>query len=515
MNRDGESSERAVTHFFSTALSRHSLFFQRMTAPARTIPDSLDETAPSTASVVLLVADGARPDTLEAAIDAGHLPAMAQLRAEGGLHTITSVFPSVTGPAYTPFLMGRHPGSIGIPGLRWFDRSRRQCRFPGHSRSYVGHEMRLIDVDLDAEAPTAFELAESSLGALSVIRRGLPKASQIGTTTPFLLHALQTHFRGNVAGWLDIDRRVSAEIIERVRTVQPRFTFAALVGIDKSSHSRGHADPLVLDAMRIVDATVAGIRADAVRDGRWKDMLLCVVSDHGHSPVSKHDDLASLMRELGHRTIAHPWVYGRRIAAAVMVSGNAMAHLYLETNREERPFWPALAPEWEGLAGKLLERPSVDIMLLPRDASSCEVRARGRGSAIVSREGDRYSYRRIDGDPLGLRSDHHRLTEAQAYDLTIATDYPDSLVQIATLASAPRSGDIILSASRDWDFRARFEPIAHVSSHGALHREHMLVPLLCNRPLAGKPRRTVDVMPSALAALDIAIPSGVEGTSFL
>jgi hypothetical protein len=143
------------------------------------------------------------------------------------------------------------------------------------------------------------------------------------------------------------------------------------------------------------------------------------------------------------------------------------------------------------------------------------VRAKGRGSAVVTREGSRYSYKRIGGDPLGLGGDHHRLTKTEAYDRTIATDYPDSLVQIATLAAAPRSGDIILSASRDWDFRARFEPITHVSSHGALHREHMLVPLLSNTPLAGIPRRTVDVLPSALDALDIPIPVTVEGQSFL
>ena len=30
---------------------------------------------------------------------------------KGGLHTVTSCFPSVTGPAYAPFLMGRFPGS--------------------------------------------------------------------------------------------------------------------------------------------------------------------------------------------------------------------------------------------------------------------------------------------------------------------------------------------------------------------------------------------------------------------
>jgi len=54
-----------------------------------------------------------------------------------------------------------------------------------------------------------------------------------------------------------------------------------------------------------------------------------------------------------------------------------------------------------------------------------------------------------------------------------------------------------------------------VSSHGALHREHMLVPLVVNRLQVRTPRRTVDVMPSALAALGIDAPAGLDGTSFL
>ena len=47
------------------------------------------------------------------------------MRDEGGMHTVTSVFPSVTGPAYVPFLMGRFPGPIGLPGLRWYDREKK------------------------------------------------------------------------------------------------------------------------------------------------------------------------------------------------------------------------------------------------------------------------------------------------------------------------------------------------------------------------------------------------------
>jgi hypothetical protein len=89
------------------------------------------------------------------------------------------------------------------------------------------------------------------------------------------------------------------------------------------------------------------------------------------------------------------------------------------------------------------------------------------------------------------------------------------LVQIASLAGAPRSGDLIVSAARDWDLRARYEPIPHVSTHGALLREHMLVPFLTNRPLGNRPRRTVDVMPSALRLLGVPAPGILNGRSFV
>jgi hypothetical protein len=107
------------------------------------------------------------------------------------------------------------------------------------------------------------------------------------------------------------------------------------------------------------------------------------------------------------------------------------------------------------------------------------------------------------------------LSDDEAYDVTRETDYPDSLVQISRLAASSRAGEIILSAAREWDFRAKYEPIPHYSSHGALHREHMLVPLLMNRPARIAPRRTVDVMPSALTALGRSVPPGLDGRPFL
>ena len=461
----------------------------------------------------MIIADGVRPDSLAHSIDSGHLPALAALREEGQLSTITSAFPSVTGPAYAPFLMGRYPGSIGLPGLRWYDRSRRVAKLSGHSRSYVGAEMRLVDRDIDRASPTIFELAKPGLGALSVIWRGLRRRERIGQSAAFVARAAATHFRGNVRGWLAIDRQVGEEAARRLRTQRVRFAFIALTGIDKTSHAKGHDARIVIDAMRIVDDTVAQIRSDAERDGRWKKLHLWVGSDHGHSPVREHEDLVALISGWGYTTLAHPWAFNASADVAVMVSGNAMTHLYLDLEQKTRPWWPSLGDKWNDLADSLLTRESVDLLILPTSAASCEIRAGGRGSATLTWVESRYSYSPNSGDPLGIGV-QDSLDDGEAYDATIASDYPDALVQIAHLIASPRCGDIVLSAARDWDYRARYEPIPHVSSHGALHREHMLVPLLLNRAPVGIPRRTVDVMPSALAALGITPPKTLDGISF-
>ncbi len=483
--------------------------------------------------VLILVADGARADVFAAALDGGRLPALARLRAEGGLAAVSSVFPSVTGPAYAPFLMGRFPGPVGLPGLRWFDRARTPATRPDAARSYVGAEMRHVDRDLAPAAPTLFELAPPALAALNVIGRGLAPGDRLARGPGFALRAARTHFRGDVAGWLGIDRDVGGQVAARVRRGfaegrPPRAVFCALTGVDKTSHSAGHGAPVVADALGIVDATVAELRADAERGGWWPSTTVFVVSDHGHSPVRAHDDLAEWWRARGVRTVAHPFTWAPGREAAVMVSGNAMAHVYLELARRARPWWPALAPRWGAAADDLLARPSVDLLLLPLGPDRCEVRHAGRGAAVVERRrapgaaaGDRscfawtYDYRPLGaGDPLGLGGALAGLDADAAHDACAGSDYPDALVQVAHLAGAERAGDLIVSAARDWDLRARYEPIPHVSSHGALHREHMLVPLLASRPFARAPRRTADVLPSALAALGVPVPPGLDGRAF-
>jgi hypothetical protein len=463
---------------------------------------------------VILVADGARPDTLALAMDRGDLPALARLREEGGLHAVTSVFPTVTGPAYTPFVMGRYPGPVGVPGIRWYDRERTRTRWPAWSRSYVGLDLRAINGDISADAPTLFELASSRLGSLSVIERGLGSSERVADGLRFALRAGLTHFRGDVAGWLEIDRRLSASISGRIAREKPQVAFCALTGIDKTSHAAGHDSGYVREAMRIVDATAARIRDDAERDGRWETMHLWIVSDHGHSPVKWHEDLAGVLRANGVPTRAHPWTLGLGHRAAVMVSGNAMSHLYLDLHRRSRPWWSELSRDWEWLAAMLLERDSTDLLILPVSPNEVLLRSRARGAARLLRANGRYVYVTESGDPLGIGAQRD-LDDRAAYDATLTSHYPDALVQLIRLCESPRCGDLLISASRDWDLRAKWEPIPHVSSHGALHREHMMVPLLTNRRPARAPRRTVDVFASAVDALRLKPPRDCDGVSWL
>lgn len=462
-------------------------------------------------SLTVLLADGLRPDTLRRALDDGRMPSLARLREAGGMFEVTSAFPTVTGPAYTPFLLGRFPGSVGLPGLRWYDRARTVVGFP-HARSYVGHQLFAADRDLDPTAPTIFELVPRSAAAMTMITRGLPRERRLtALTIRSAIRGLRTHFAGDIEDWLDFDRDTARQVLACARDPETPYLFAAFMGVDKVSHDRGHDDPGVAGALRIVDDTVGELLD--VRTRR-DPMRVWVASDHGHSAVAAHDDLHAAIRARGYRAIAHPWPYWPRADIAVMVSGNAMAHLYLELGRRSRAHWAALANRWEDLARWLVGRESVDLALLPLDDARCLVRSR-RGTATVAWHGALVSYRRDAGDPLAIGADLDDVTVNAAHDATAATAYPDSVVQVARLAACSRSGDIILSATPGWDFRERYEPIPHVSTHGGLHRDHMMVPLLLDAPPARLPRRTADVMPSSLAALGIPAPAGLDGTSFV
>ncbi len=468
----------------------------------RTIPDDIAG-APR---LLVVVADGVRPDVLADEIDRGRTPALARLRAAGGLHTVTASFPSVTGPAYVPFVMGRHPAHVGLPGLRWFDRSGRIPWALGQARSYVGIDIWHTDGDVDAALPTLFDLATPSLAGLMLLGRGATHG-RIGRGFSWMLRAMRVHFRGDVHGWRAMERTAIDAFLERFAAVRPRLAMLGVVTPDKFSHAYGSDAEIVREGIRDVDGAVTRAQAIAAAQGDQDRLRVWVVGDHGHAPVSLHEDLQQWLEDRGLRVRAHPQLLRRRPDIALMVSGNAMAHLYCEPSTRRRHWWPTLAARWDVLRTALLTRPAIDLVSVALDAHTVHVMHPVRGSALVARSAAshtaRWRYQPLDGDPLQLGGTLHDLDADDAWSATATSPYPDALVQLTSLVTAERAGDLVLSAAPGWDLRARYEPVRHVSTHGALLRAQMEVPLLLDAPPSRTPQRTTDVVPSALAVLGI------------
>ncbi len=469
------------------------------------------------ARLLLVVADGVRPDVLQEELDAGRAPAIAALRDCGGLHTISSSFPSVTGPAYVPFLMGRYPGSVGLPGLRWFDRARTLRWSPTHVRSYAGIDIWHVDHDVDAASPTLFELARPSLSGMSMLARGASIAN-VGRSLLWTIRAAIPHFRGDTLGWRRTERAATSEFLRVFAATRPRFSVLALTSPDKFSHKFGSDSPSVRGAISDLDAAVATARAMAINGGWSESLRIWVVGDHGHAPVSHHDDLHGWMESQSLRVLAHPRILTRNADVALMVGGNAMAHVYFQPSSRDRVWWPAHASRWQPWHDTLLAREAIDLIAVALSADRVRVSHAVRGVAEIRRVGAgreaRWDYDARAGDVLQLGGTVRGLDDSAAWALCAESPYPDALVQLVALCGSSRAGDMVLSAAAGWDLRARFEPVAHVSTHGALLREQMLVPLIVDGPVARAPQRTADVMPSVLDALGLPVPGGLDGRSF-
>ncbi len=473
----------------------------------------------STTRLLVVVADGVRPDVLAEEMDRGRLPAMARLRDRGGMHEVSTSFPSVTGPAYAPFVMGRHPANVGMPGLRWFDRSKSLRLAHGNSRSYSGIDIWHTDGDLDTASPTLYDLVQPSLAGMMMIARGATEG-RIGRGVGWSIRAAYAHFRGNMQDWRNAEQAVAAEFMRRFERSAPRLSMLGILGPDKLSHKFGAHSDVVRTSIRDVDDVIVRAQAIATRGGWINDLRIWVVGDHGHAAVGQHDDMHGWLSSLGHRVLAHPKLSVRNADIALMVGGNAMAHVYLDPSERTRRWWPALAVRWQRVLDGLIARASTDLVAVAEDEHTVRVHHAAFGSATVSRthagHDARWDYVSTDGDPLRLGGTLRGLDAVAAWDACSATPYSDALVQLTSLMPSARGGDIVVSAAEGWDLRSRYEPTPHVSTHGGLLRDQMMVPLILDAPPARAPQRTSDVVPSALELFGIdPAPHGFDGRSFL
>jgi hypothetical protein len=462
------------------------------------------------ATIILL--DGARPDVFQSLVEAGDLPNIARYVLEpGGQVPATTVFPSTTMVAYLPFLTGGFPGRCDVPGIRWLDRRAyggRWIRDRRHVRSYCGVQGGLLNSDLPDGMATLFDIEADSTAICSPFTRGLA-AHRHRCSVARMIIGGRAHY---TAGYEPLDRRVGRELVAQARS-HPRFLFAVLPGIDGIAHCYHPHHRRVLDLYRAFDRDLGRYLAAA---GAGPDHLLMLVSDHGFSRVHHHVDLALALERIDIPTLRHPKLWRRNPAAAVMVSGNAAAHVYLApgVTRDHRWSIPVIeAGDIDGiprfLVSYLADLHGVDFVAGVDGDDIILVSSAGR-SRLTLREDGRIRYAPETADVLGLGREPATRDRDGWLRASIDGSHPDGPVQLAQLFESNRTGDLVVSASAGADLRSEWEFPEHLAGHGSLRAVHMRCLMAINKPVVG-PMRTVDAFPLVLDHLGYPVPESIDG----
>lgn len=458
---------------------------------------------------IFFLADGARYDVFSELLEKGHLENISRYIVEPGkfLKGVTS-FPSTTGPAYTPYLLGKLPGRCNIPGIRWFDRRYydKEVVSLRRFRSYIGPETYFFNSDIDSEFKTIFEIVPNSVSILNEITRGiLPKNNLTKYLKAYL--KVKSHFTNDSD---EVDESAGKLLIKSLKS-NPDFIFAVFLGIDSYSHQYHPFHQKVINSYIRLDKYVGLTVNRLIENGDFDDTLLVIGSDHGLSPTHSHFDSLYYLESKDLKPLYYPNVFKHLTNAesSVMVSGNSMAHLYFKniSGWEQRTTNGHL----KKIIEELIDRPEIDIVCSLTENFEVSIKNK-KGEAIVSQnEEGLINYKKVDGDPLGYAMVSGQYKEDKTLSMSIDSNYPDALLQILQLFESPRSGDVIISAKPGFDLRANHEKPEHFGSHGSLHKDHMLVPLLMNKNTKFDFARTADIYPTIIEHLGINTPSNIDG----
>lgn len=458
--------------------------------------------------------DGARVDVFEDLLKKGEMPHVSRYLVEPGAYRpAITVFPSVTGVAYIPYLTGLFPGRANIPGYRWFDRReyarRRLSRF--RFRNYHGLGSYLMDRDMHPDVVTLFEILRPASNIFSGISRGTSLSRNAGyfRRIPAVYKFMRT------GDWDPIDQHGAECLLRAARRRHERFTFHTTYSVDEYSHHHGPFSERVRSALRDFDQVLGRLIGTLRHTGQFDESLLVLGADHGHTEVRHHFDLEGFFERRGFRTLYFPKQLQRwmQCDCAVMVAGNGMGHVYLRGKDESWLHCPSgdeLLQLYPTLLDDLLEQDAVAHVIYRPDGRVVRVASR-LGEADVELMGNDVLYRVRRGDPFGYGPLPERMSREELLQRTAHTDFPDAPLQVAQVFDSPRAGDFVLSATPGYDLRLK-EWVEHRSCHGSLHREHMRVPFAINRPiLPDRVPRTVDVFNTILHQLGCPVPSGGDG----
>ena len=472
--------------------------------------------------VLAILADGAGWDVVERLASAGEMPSLQRHFVErGGLRPATSVFPSVSGPAHLPLLAGLHPGRANLPGIRWAERpAGKRGNFLFRTRSYMAPwRAAKLERDIPASVRTLFHHVPGLADVNTWFVRGCPSRARMTrfSKAATFVKALAT------TDWQASNLQAEAAVRRAWQRGFPSV-FAVFPAIDELGHRFGPHSEQSHEAYRRFDASLGRLIEELHRRGWLERTLIVITSDHGQTGTHTHVDIDDLIRPFFPRTLVYPklWRHLLSAQAAAMVSGNSMANLYIrgETGWQERPDFEAPGRKAADLVAALLAHPAIahviyrrtpEVYVLAGKAGRAVVDAR---EASVDAESPRIGFSVEGENPLGYAALPGRMTRDEVAALTAGTGFPDAPWQLVEFFRSLRAGDLVVCARAGFDLRSRFEYQPHNGSHGALERDHMLVPAAVNAGwVSDRPLSAVDLFPSILSALGLPVPAGLSGRS--
>jgi hypothetical protein len=460
--------------------------------------------------LVFILIDGAAYDVLSHLIDKGDLPSLAALaEVGGGIKKAVTCFPSTTGPAYIPYFMGLFPGTANVPGYRWLSRDNynhtgsRWTR-PGLA-SYSGREGVSFNPDLP-DRPTWFDYFGSAKNVINMLTKGCDPADDMTRRIKPVVYAIGHYLHQ----WRLADI-VSAHGLVEAAKAGPDFIACAFNGVDGHSHEKDPWAAKVFESYRTIDRAIGAARRIIKEAGRDAETLWVIGSDHGQTTTHTHIDVAALLDEMGLPCLYYPRLWRQDPHCAEMVSGNGMTQIYFRSGGDWCRRTPWEEVEARGVPEALLAVEGVDLVAGQSWDGRVKLKtAAGEGTIDWLKERCSYSFR--GDDPLGCGA-FKDLDSNSVLDLTFDSARPDACLQLAQLFRAERSGDIVVSAKRGFDLRARWEVPEHRSTHGALVAGQMHVPVIISHPIAADHFRTADVFPTVLRLMGHEPESDIDGVA--
>ncbi|MCK4807265.1 MAG: alkaline phosphatase family protein, partial [Candidatus Aegiribacteria sp.] len=340
--------------------------------------------------VLFYLIDGARLDVMKRLMDEGKLPNISREVVEPGVfRKASSCFTSTTGPAYLPFLLGCFPGTVDIPGIRWLDKKEFAGKRIGKNRlrSYNGIEGPCFNSDLPADRRTLHELFDNSRNIYSMITRSLGAHRDLTKNTK-LFRYLTAHLNNK---WHRVDAAGQKKLMKCLND-RPDFIFAVFPAVDSFSHIHDPFDDDTIQAYINVDGYIGEAVAKLKEQNRWQNTLLVISSDHGLTSTHTHFDLADFFSDRGLDTLKHPLIFKRRSDVSVMISGNAMGHVYLHDIGPDRPLCGREVYDSMGsLFPELINRKEVDFLAWRESDKIFSVES-SRGRALIIRSAGDFTY---------------------------------------------------------------------------------------------------------------------------